>query len=78
MIKQYYDFYSFWMNHIDKMFIQSDEYDLFIKHQYHDLLLEHENPHYFIENDNVILLSKIILCDQVSRHIYRNIKNLLC
>lgn len=72
MIKQYYDFYSFWMNHIDKMFIQSDEYDLFIKHQYHDLLLEHENPHYFIENDNVILLSKIILCDQVSRHIYRN------
>lgn len=78
MENNYYELYTFWITNIDKMFIENEEYDKLIKDKYESLLIkELECYKKKIKkeiNDKVILVSKIILCDQISRHIYRHSK----
>ena len=78
MENNYYELYTFWITNIDKMFIENEEYDKLIKDKYESLLLKelewyNEKTQKEI-NDNVIIISKIILCDQISRHVYRHSK----
>ena len=78
MENNYYELYTFWITNIDKMFIENEEYDKLIKDKYESLLIkELECYKKKIKkeiNDKVILVSKIILCDQISRHIFRHSK----
>ena len=77
MKQYYYELYTFWMNNLDKMFIQDKDYDNFLKTKYEELLKNEYSNDYFIEKDKVVLISKIILNDQISRNIYRNQKSLV-
>ena len=77
MKQYYYELYTFWMNNLDKMFIQDKDYDNFLKTKYEELLKNEYYNDYFIEKDKVVLISKIILNDQISRNIHRNQKNVI-
>lgn len=77
MEQYYYELYTFWIDNMNKMFIQNEEYDNFLKNKYEALLINEYSNEYFTEKDKVILISKIILNDQISRNIYRNQKNVV-
>ena len=77
MKQYYYEIYTFWMNNLDKMFIHDEAYDLLLKNKYQEILLKEYDNHIFIEKDKVVLISKIILNDQISRNIHRNQKNVI-
>ena len=77
MVKEYYELYTFWMSNLKKMFIKDEQFNHLLKIKYENILkkeLTHNN--YYIK-DNVLLVAKIILNDQISRNIYYNQKDLL-
>ena len=63
-----------WFNHSrHHWFVPNDEFDIFLTTRYKDLLLEqltcNDNDS---KDDNKIILGKILLCNQFSRHIFKN------
>lgn len=71
----YTEIILFWFNNKNNWFGCSNDFDTIINNKYKTLLETHLNEEIIVIVDKNVLLGKIILLDQFSRHIYRNDEN---
>jgi tRNA(Ile)-lysidine synthetase-like protein len=75
-IQIYNEIYDFWFNNQSYWFVCPTEFDNLITHKYKRILLDQlqDNNLYVYPKHQKIIFTKILLCDQFSRHIFRNNK----
>ena len=74
-MSEYFELIAFWFIHNkDNWFGCTKEHDTFISNKYKGLLVNELNNSINkieLQNDSKIILAKILLCDQISRHVFR-------
>jgi tRNA(Ile)-lysidine synthetase-like protein len=75
-IQIYNEIYNFWFDNQSYWFGCHTEFDNLIRYKYKRILLDQlqDNNLYQYPNHQKIIFTKILLCDQFSRHIFRNNK----